>query len=75
MNYKIGDTIQLGNITVTVETTDGHKNLYENLCGDCFFHDVCYNEDSSLRDNIVIPMVGYCSRDDREDDMDVVFVN
>lgn len=62
--YKVGEEIKLGNVTLVVEETQDYG------CDDCFFRGLCDN-------NLFIEvshMVGDCISDNREAKDNVIFV-
>lgn len=62
--YKVGEKIKLGNVTLLVEKAQDYE------CGDCFFKGLCDN-DLFIE---VAYMVGDCIANNRETKDNVIFV-
>ena len=62
--YKVGEEIKLGNVTLLVEELDGFD------CDECFFDRICtHNLFEEISD-----MVGSCTADEREGKDNVMFI-
>lgn len=64
VEYAVGDIIQFGKVKLSVEEE-------EEECVNCFFYDLCDNEDKGTR--IRKSMVGECFSAYRKDAKDVIF--
>lgn len=62
--FKVGEKINLGFLTLVVENGDGVN------CNKCFFSRIC----NQKCENDVIEMVGGCVPSERNDKTDVIFV-